>query len=494
MSDTSVVDPDGTGSPTVVVAPQQSIQDPAAAAGYLARHAALGAEAKGNYEDIMKRRQEAIDAVRGKLDDTIAQMRDIHNGGKNGVNLPMLAFAAGLGQGKDNSFSSSLGGGFAGATRAIQGQRMQDEEFLKGISDLQQKQGALGDIVPKEQAALAKEQQIREEQNATAIERATLTSRNLQPHSLGKDALGNVLIFDPKANNGQGAIINASTGKPVDPNAAGASMVGADGKPLIGSPLHGPDFLSAVPKDAMFSPQTIKAIGDYDEAGPTVGGRGVAVSSYNQKLLDAVKQYNPDWNANGFKQQQDIWKEFDNNGKASTNIRSLDTAYGHLGVLSDLTKGVLGNNPQIIQSIIAKANDAAGYAKYTEADAVAGAVAHEMAKVFRDTGMSNEDADEWRKKFDVKKLSADQMQSAVAAALDLMEKRKDALVNSYQRAGGKKDTSKWFQQANTAKADQIKQEYENKSDPTAQKPGTPVQKTKDGREVYIGNDGNQYVR
>jgi hypothetical protein len=355
MSDTSVVDPDGTGTgAAVVVQPQPQIQDPAAAAGYLARHAALGAEAKGNYEDIMKRRQEAIDAVRGKLDDTIAQMRDAHNGGKNGVNLPMLAFAAGLGQGKDNSFSSSLGGGFAGAARAIQGQRMQDEEFLKGISELQQKQGALGDIVPKEQADLAKRQQLAEEAQTAQIEKAQLTSKALRPYSLGKDAMGNPIIMDPRANNGQGAMVGAD-GKPItlDPTKA----IGSDGKNLIGSDVHGDAFLKQLDPTLAAA---VKGYGDYETELKT-GVRSPAMANYQNYIFSLAKQYDPDFNAGNYAVIQKGKKDWTGNGTMAQRAVSAATIPGHLadlqGAAADLNNSGLLKGNTIANLIATQSGD-----------------------------------------------------------------------------------------------------------------------------------------
>jgi hypothetical protein len=355
MSDTSVVDPDGTGTTTapVVVQPQPQIQDPAAAAGYLARHAALGAEAKGNYEDIMKKRQDAIDAVRGKLDQTIDQMREAHNP-KGGVNLPMLAFAAGLGQGKDNSFSSSLGAGLSGAANAIRGQRMQDADFLKGIADLQEKQGQLGDIVPKDAADLAKRQQLAEEAQTAQIERATLTSKAMKPYSLGKDAMGNPLIFDPRSNNGQGAMVGPD-GKPVtlDPTKA----IGSDGKNLIGSDVHGEDFLKQLDPTLAAA---VKGYGDY-ETELKSGVRSPAMSNYQNYLFSLAKQYDPDFNAGNYAVIQKGKKDWTGNGTMAQRAVSAATIPGHLadfqGAAADLNNSGLLKGNTIANLIATNAGD-----------------------------------------------------------------------------------------------------------------------------------------
>jgi hypothetical protein len=335
-----MADPYDDAEPTAAAAPQPAfaqpveapIQDVDRAQGYLRQHEAAAQKYGANYEDIMKQRKEAISQVQSTLNQTIQEMRDKHEGkGPGQMNVPLAEFAAGMlsgvGPGAGN-FAAQLGAGMKGAAGAVRTQRMQDSEFLKGVAELQAKSGEMGDVPLKDAAALAKAQQLRELQSQGALETGIVRAKLDRPQALGKDAMGNPVIFDPRANNGAGAILGAN-GKPLDIDNFGKTP---DGKSLLGSNVHGDDFLKALPPDAPFSAETIKGYADYTHPLPT-GSRTPATITYQNKLFDAVKQYDPDFDIKQYATIQKGMKDWTGNGTMAQRAVSAATIPGHMADL-----------------------------------------------------------------------------------------------------------------------------------------------------------------
>lgn len=150
MVDTSAYD-------DIDTSPDVTTPDTPAARGYLRRMQETSKSAGANYEDIMRRRSDAVAAVQRQLNDTIAEMRAARSGaGPGQVNLPLLAFGAGMlspTPGVASNFATELGRGMSAMGSTIQKQRMTDSDFLKGLAELQMRNQMLGDLPLKDAAA-----------------------------------------------------------------------------------------------------------------------------------------------------------------------------------------------------------------------------------------------------------------------------------------------------------------------------------------------------
>lgn len=310
------------------------VTDVERAQGYLRQHEAQAQKYGANFDDIMKQRKEAIAQVQGTLNQIIQEMRDKHEGkGPWQVNLPLANFSAGVlsgvGPGAGN-FGAQMGAGMGRMAGSVERQRMQDSEFLKGVAELQAKSGEMGDVPLKDAAQLAKMAQLREQQSQGALERGIVTAKLDKPASLGKDAMGNPVIWDPRANGGQGSIIGAG-GKAVDLNPQ-AIIDAAGGK-------TGDEFLKSLPKDSPYNPEAIKGYATYDTPLPT-GARSPAVIAYQQGLFALAKQYNPDFDVKQYATIQKGQKDWTGNGQSALQARAAANVSGHLDNMQSVAAGL----------------------------------------------------------------------------------------------------------------------------------------------------------
>lgn len=183
MSDVSAYDDDeivpvSLGSPSV---------DQDAAKGFLSQHRARADKSGAQFDAIMKQRSEAVAAAKTQLDETIAQMRQRHEGGGGlgAVNLPLLSLAAGLlspaPPGTVSNFGQELSRGLGSMGTTIRATRMNDTEFLRGISDLQRKSAEMADKPLADAQTAEMRKQIASEGAAAGIERALVKANANAP-------------------------------------------------------------------------------------------------------------------------------------------------------------------------------------------------------------------------------------------------------------------------------------------------------------------------
>lgn len=203
--------------------------------------------------------------------------------------------------------------------------------------------------------------------------------------------------------------------------------------------------------------QQIRAYADY-KVPFSLHNRTAAMANPNSpaaKMLQLVTTYAPDWKQSDFDNQKKLWNEFYGSGKTAGNITALDTAYGHLGDLYDLGMALGNNDVQGINMVTNKVRNQLGDPKVNNAAMAAAAVGHELAKVFRDSGMSQTEIEEWNKMLSTS-MSPAQITGAVYTAQKLMESRVHALKTRYERAGGDANSASWFTPSHVEKAEQIK--------------------------------------
>lgn len=161
-------------------------------------------------------------------------------------------------------------------------------------------------------------------------------------------------------------------------------------------------------------------------------------SPYWQSMISAVSQYDPNFDAVNYNARAATRKSFVA-GQDATNITALNTALSHLGKLSD-AYGALDNTdyPWLNTAINATGN-AFGNQNIQEKTANvstdADAVAHELAKVFRQTGMSEGEIRDWQNRISTSAGPA-QSKAVINSALDLMDGRLQALGAKYNQGMG----------------------------------------------------------
>lgn len=237
-----------------------------------------------------------------------------------------------------------------------------------------------------------------------------------------KDAMGN-----PIAYNKNDPSKTVPIGKPI-----GAFPQGDTQPSQQGNNLTGDEFLNTLPKPTA---DQVKALADGRLSFP--GGFALK-SPYWQQMISAVSQYDPNFDAINYNSRSATRKDF-TSGKSAQNITALNTAMSHLG---SLKKGY----DALDNSDYPTYNKAANWlgsefgnkeiqTNTTNVSTDAEAVAHELAKVFRSTGMSEAEIREWRDKITTSAAPA-QSDAVIQSALDLMNGRLHALGQQYGQGMG----------------------------------------------------------
>jgi hypothetical protein len=200
--------------------------------------------------------------------------------------------------------------------------------------------------------------------------------------------------------------------------------------------LYGEDFIKqAVAGNYMDEndARVVRAIAQGQRPALPQGGRTAA---YNRTIMEWVQQYDPSYSADRFAVRQDFDK-----GKAADAMKSLNQVMEHLDALNT-TIDKMGNfnflpalngPAKFVERQLHMGNVQTNLSTFeTEKDAVA----EELMKVFRNSGGSLAEVQQWK---DILKNtnSTDELKAAVEAAIGLINSRMDALGNQWRAAMGK---------------------------------------------------------
>jgi len=198
--------------------------------------------------------------------------------------------------------------------------------------------------------------------------------------------------------------------------------------------LSGDDFLKTLaPRDA----SVVQAIADGRMDPPS--SFAMAKNPYWQRIMQDVYRYDPTADSINIKARAATRKDF-TSGKSAQNLTSINTALGHIGEL-DAAVNALGNIGGIwgAQQINAFKNALAGSAgspALRSFNIARNAVASELTRVFRGTGGSVHDVQEWEKQIKDSDSPA-ALHAAVATALDLLDSRLEQMGQQYSQGMGK---------------------------------------------------------
>lgn len=201
---------------------------------------------------------------------------------------------------------------------------------------------------------------------------------------------------------------------------------------FVSNGLMGKEFLASLDKPTA---DQVRALADGRMAFPT--GKALQ-SAYWQKMLSAVSQYDPSFDAVNYgaraKARNDLTA-----GKTGENIKAINTAIAHIGQLDDqMTALDNTTSPAYNAAMNWKATHLWGadrQEKLAAVSATAEGVAGEMAKVFRSTGMSVHEIDAWRQKF-AESITPAQQRGTMQAAMHMLQGRMEAIQDQYKTGMG----------------------------------------------------------
>ncbi len=195
-----------------------------------------------------------------------------------------------------------------------------------------------------------------------------------------------------------------------------------------GADVHGDDYLKTLPNDQQ---TMVKALAGGRMSFPS----GYALRSpYWQKMVQAVSQYDPSFDAVNYNSRAKTRADF-TSGKSAQNITSFNTAIGHLGSLADAADK-LGNSWSPTYNTVANwVEGAKGDPRVNNFNISKKAVTDELTRAFRGTGGSQAEVEAWEKTLDAANSPA-QIKGAITQAVDLLHSRIDAVGEQYQKGMG----------------------------------------------------------
>lgn len=204
----------------------------------------------------------------------------------------------------------------------------------------------------------------------------------------------------------------------------------ADGQPRSSGTNQA--FLAALP--ASIGTQ-VKALAEGRMQFPS----GYALKSpYWQQMMQAVSQYDPNFDTINYNARAQTRKDF-TSGKSAQNITSINTAIGHLGSLSDAFTGLKNSDYPMYNSVANAVARQAGNTNVQTAlkdvNTKALAVSGELAKVFRSTGMSQKEIEDWKEQISPSNTPAEN-KKVIDSAIELMNSRLDAIGQQYNQGMG----------------------------------------------------------
>ena len=156
---------------------------------------------------------------------------------------------------------------------------------------------------------------------------------------------------------------------------------------------------------------------------------------YWQGILQRAALYDSSFDAAQYSVRLSLRRDF-TSGNASKNVRSLNTAVGHLESLSKAAKELDNADIQLWNTIANKGFTATGDPRVTNFNTAATAVAGELATVFKNTSGTDQEIKSWRDNISSSQ-SPQQMKESIDTAIELLGGRLAALSNQYETGMGK---------------------------------------------------------
>jgi hypothetical protein len=196
------------------------------------------------------------------------------------------------------------------------------------------------------------------------------------------------------------------------------------------SNLSGDAFLGTLPPAQQAQ---VKALADGRMQFP--GGFALK-SPYWQQMLSAVSQYDPSFDGVNFNARASTRKDF-TSGKSAQNIKSLNTAIGHLGALDSQIGGTASHSFTPLNAaenyLSSTLGGDAGPTRFSQ---TAGALASELTAVFRGSGGAEADVKRYLAELNPN-ASLEQKKAAVQNITELLSSRLAAIGDQYNKGLGR---------------------------------------------------------
>jgi hypothetical protein len=252
---------------------------------------------------------------------------------------------------------------------------------------------------------------------------------NLQPQ--GETESGNPILLDPR----KGIRLVNVNGKnvPYDEKVHGVKREKGEITPINEELIkQGKNKEAALTGLTTGQQEVVKKLVNYEIPLPP----GFALSKpYWQGIMERASALDPTFDATQYNTKLALKRDF-NSGKAANNIRSLNTAVGHLDTLKK-SADKLGNFDYPIWNAIENYRiTQMGDSRVTNFQKAAIAVESELASVFKGTGATDQEIKQWRETLSASQ-SPKQLKDGIEKAIELLGSRLDALTSQYETGMGK---------------------------------------------------------
>lgn len=213
-----------------------------------------------------------------------------------------------------------------------------------------------------------------------------------------------------------------------NPPAAGGSSGGLLAGPR-GAGLTGDAYLRTVPAAQQ---DLIKKIANYEmDLSKVTSLRG----GEREQIASMVAQYDPTFDMSQYASRTKLRADF-NSGKGAQNIRSLNTAIGHLATLKEKAAALENRSIPLWNTIANAAESHTGDPRVVEFTTAANAVEGELASLFKGTGATDAEIRQWRQALNSSQ-SPEQSTGAINTAIELMHSRLAAIDSQWEQGMGK---------------------------------------------------------
>jgi hypothetical protein len=190
----------------------------------------------------------------------------------------------------------------------------------------------------------------------------------------------------------------------------------------------GEEYLATLPKPLAAQ---VKAMADGRVPYPV----GAALRSPKmQELVAATMQYDPTYSAADSQTRVATRKKW-TSGKGADNITAANTALGHLGALWEASKDLHNRSVPAWNAVANTFETATGDPRVKRFTLARDAVANELMKVFRGTGGSLAEIEDWKNNISSAD-SPEQLQAVIQQGIGLLNSRLEAMGQQYNQGMG----------------------------------------------------------
>jgi hypothetical protein len=183
--------------------------------------------------------------------------------------------------------------------------------------------------------------------------------------------------------------------------------------------------------------ESIKGLANY-EVDPSSFPARVGHGSNQMDRATAIglaKALDPSYDETQYKAKAAVRKDF-TSGKSAFNIRSLNTAIGHLDAFAKAGAELENSSVQLWNKVANAGLNATGDPRVTRFLSTADAVSGEMATIFKNSSGTDQEIKAWREHLS-SASSPEQIKATTEQLIELMASRLEALDGQYQSGMGK---------------------------------------------------------